>query len=507
MSAAVCFNIGNCHMHLQNHEDAVAAYEECLTKDKYFAIAYFQLGCALTHMKKLASAIEKFEACIEALRGNPHIDYRQLGMKHKFYACEAKLNLALVHLFNGSVQDAQICLEEAVTLPRDENKHFFINSALDALSVENWDYFDDSPLHRFVHLPSSCLFYPSKAKMDGLKTKSKFMESAQVVSATDDTYSFVGFVGPRKLQRGRQGDGNVSPSPKNSGVPPPLPTVAPPRQFSNSPVRLSPISQPTPVHLPIPSKPPSFAPPKQLSNSPAKSGAIDQPLPVYPPMPSKPPPVLASKHSRPVSPNFKRPVILPSSTGTSGNGITADASSLANTAANYKQALKPVKRPPPPSKQSIKSNLNCHLTVKLLVPKNKITTYTELLEQLARSFEALSQELRANPCAAGVTLHSNDKKQSASTVVSDATWKNTFINAVKENALDLSVDASRLFQKQEVKLSDEKISFQGPQGVEESVYTDEVHAQQHNTSTADTFREGEEEMYATTVMPAYKVWS
>lgn len=53
-----------------------------------FAIAHFMLGCA--HLKKNLNekALHNFENAYFFLRGNRVIDYKQLGLKYKLYACE-----------------------------------------------------------------------------------------------------------------------------------------------------------------------------------------------------------------------------------------------------------------------------------------------------------------------------------------------------------------------------------------------------------------------------------
>lgn len=44
-------------------------------------------------------ALANFNDTILCLRGNPHIDYTQLGLKYKLHACEAIFNRGLCYIY------------------------------------------------------------------------------------------------------------------------------------------------------------------------------------------------------------------------------------------------------------------------------------------------------------------------------------------------------------------------------------------------------------------------
>lgn len=52
------------------------------------AVAHFMLGCAHLKRKQNKDALQDFENALFFLRGNRLIDYKQLGLKYKLYACE-----------------------------------------------------------------------------------------------------------------------------------------------------------------------------------------------------------------------------------------------------------------------------------------------------------------------------------------------------------------------------------------------------------------------------------
>lgn len=461
-SAAVTFNIGMCHMQLEQYEDAAEAFGECVAKDKYMAIAHYQLGVALSYNKKYKLAIEKFENSLEALRGNASIDYKQLGMKYKLFACEAHMNLSLLHLFNGDYTTATECLEKAVVLPREENKHFYINTALDALTNQDWSFFGDSPLERLVVLPRTCFFAPSKAKMDGLKSKSNFRDTAKVVSATDDTYSFVGFVGPKKLQKERQKDDiGVSQAVLANVDAPPLPSIAPPRKLSKSPMRSPPTGvPPMPLTAPPPLRRPSDQNGKPLIN-------------------------------RDVKPN--------------GNNFVNELSQITDS----RSKQKPTSRPPPPSKQSISSTFHCNLNLNINIPKKKANTYNDLLKVLSEKLSEIENHLSTS--SNKVRLQALDQKSGSLTNVDSQSWREVFLRAARDKQLQLTVE----LDQREVVPASPPVPFGSPPkpshkppvlppSGESELYVDARAAQQDVVYVDARFHGQEDSLYTSAVQPRFR---
>uniref|UniRef100_F6YJG1 Uncharacterized protein n=1 Tax=Ciona intestinalis TaxID=7719 RepID=F6YJG1_CIOIN len=403
-SSVIWFNIGCCHLQIQQYLKAENAFSQSIAKDKYLVAGYFQLAVSQTHLGNYAEAIDNFSSALSSLRGNPFIDYKQLNMLCKISACDIRLNLALLHIFSGDVPKAREILNEAMSMPHDEDKMKNCKSALDALVNENWVYFGESALERLVRLSSSCLFRPSKTKMEGLKSGTKFMNTATVVSATNDEYSFVGFVGPKKMQQQREKEElfpiNAGQS-SHSIVPPPLPSVAPPRRTR--------------------SNPPTLPPPVPPGNSPSKPKPEVKDLTKLPPKPLKP---LDKKLAMP------KPIPKP-----------ANSKVLSSPTMSPKSS--PGKRSPPvrPAKPSVNSYLQCSLSLSLSLPKNKIGPHDNFLIELSSKLDHLVKALVA-------PNFSDNYQMTLATIgaaqeITSSTWRETYLDAVRSKKLSINITPLR----------------------------------------------------------------
>ncbi|XP_039268999.2 uncharacterized protein LOC120343996 isoform X1 [Styela clava] len=272
-SAVIFFNMGCCYLKLNNFTEALKMFQQCVSKDKYLAIGYFQLAIAQTVCQDLPSAAVSFQGAIETLRGNPFIDYKQLNMTCKLYAAEINFNLGLVYLFSGDYNNAREMFHTAGGLPMDSSRHSRIPDAIDAVEAERWEYFGNDASSRLILLPENSFFRVSKAKMEGMQTSTKFIPEAKVVAAANEEYSFVGFVGAKKLQAG--GNNSPTPSPvttKRSNQVGPPPSKPPPRLGSSGASPSHSIPAPVPVKAPparpvSPNRPPppTAPPPNSVS--------------------------------------------------------------------------------------------------------------------------------------------------------------------------------------------------------------------------------------------------
>lgn len=228
-SAPILFNVGSCYLMLHRSTEAIRTFQECLSRDKYMAIGHFQLAVAQMLCEDYPSAIKSFQESMTSLRGNAFLDYKQLNLPCKLYASEVNFNLGLACLFTGDYESARYYIQSAGTSTTDNTRHAVISGALDAIQRDNWSYFGRTVSYKMIRLPEKAFYRVSKDKIEGLKSSTDFLGKAKVVSAVNDEYSFVGFVGARKLQQEAKsstppparkivGSANVGPPPS---VPPP----------------------------------------------------------------------------------------------------------------------------------------------------------------------------------------------------------------------------------------------------------------------------------------------
>lgn len=86
--------------------------------DKYLAVAYFQQGVSNFLMGDFEEALANFNDALHYLRGNNNIDYEQLGLKFKLFACEVLFNRGLCYIYlrqtEQGMQDLTFASKEKV---------------------------------------------------------------------------------------------------------------------------------------------------------------------------------------------------------------------------------------------------------------------------------------------------------------------------------------------------------------------------------------------------------
>ena len=425
-SAAIYFNIGSCYLQLKQYQKAEDSFLACVNRDKYLAVGYYQLGVVQTFMQHYSTAIESFKSCLTAMRGNPVIHYKQLNLPCKMVASEVRFNLALIYLFSGDYNNAVEVLQAAVKL--ENNQNHIVHTALSATLNENWDVLGQSPTEKLIKLSSSSLFHPSKAKLDGIKNDVKFKNSAKVVSATNEDYSFVGFVGPVKLQREKENVGETKLSSPLPSATPPTPSVAPPRTPrppSNPP---PPPSSKAPLRN-IPS-PPSLSPPtlkRDIPPPPATKPPTVSSLPRTAPPSSKPPSFsplpkseIPGKLSNNISALFKFP---PKNSPSKALPVTPKT-----TINNFS----PKQRPPPPAKENLKPDYDCNLTLSFSIPKTSIKNYDDFVNGIAIKLSQMAKEVNSGEA---LLIQCDGKR----TALNSITWKDSLIKCARNSNLQLSM--------------------------------------------------------------------
>ncbi|XP_014665045.1 PREDICTED: neutrophil cytosol factor 2-like [Priapulus caudatus] len=173
-SAKIEFNIGSIQLTLGRCDGAVKAFDNCIDRDLYLAIAYFQRGVAFFKLQRYIEAYRNFETSNDRMRAHDLIDYTQLGMRYKFCAWEALYNTALTHAVMGQFSNSSSYLELALTLSLDERSTEKLHKAQDY--VKRKQVF---PLHE---LPTNSIFRPPKTMTSNLEKKDYLGKSEVVAS-------------------------------------------------------------------------------------------------------------------------------------------------------------------------------------------------------------------------------------------------------------------------------------------------------------------------------------
>ncbi|KAG5999374.1 hypothetical protein E4U43_002101 [Claviceps pusilla] len=101
VTSKILFNIGVIHATIGEHEKAVEYYQRAISLDQYLAIAHFQQGVSNFLMGDFNEALTNFNDTLSHLRGNVMIDYTQLGLEFKLFACETLFNRGLCYIYLG----------------------------------------------------------------------------------------------------------------------------------------------------------------------------------------------------------------------------------------------------------------------------------------------------------------------------------------------------------------------------------------------------------------------
>ncbi|ORY03906.1 hypothetical protein K493DRAFT_334129 [Basidiobolus meristosporus CBS 931.73] len=182
-SAKTFFNIGLILSTLNEHESAVRAYTSALQLDQYFAVAYFQKGVSNMILKDFEAAFEDFNDALLYLRGNLYIDYAQLGLDFKLYACEVLFNRALCYFY---LDEDALGMNDLLAAQKEKQipKHYIIDKAIDNKAQDCG----------FFTIPRGVLYRPCESKIKNSK-KVDYLGNSRLIAAADDKDTFTGFKG------------------------------------------------------------------------------------------------------------------------------------------------------------------------------------------------------------------------------------------------------------------------------------------------------------------------
>ncbi|KAL0075727.1 hypothetical protein F4703DRAFT_1966600, partial [Phycomyces blakesleeanus] len=162
-NAKMHFNIGLIFAIEDDHQRALAAYSRAISMDAYFAVAYFQKGVSQFVMNNMEAAMHDFDNAYQRLRGNEMINYTQLGLAFRLYACEVLFNRGVCQLYLGKIDAGLTDLYHAQKAKMTE-EHDVIDQAVR----------DRGRGYSVFSIPPGVLYRPSEARMRQLQNANMF---------------------------------------------------------------------------------------------------------------------------------------------------------------------------------------------------------------------------------------------------------------------------------------------------------------------------------------------
>ncbi|RKO90761.1 hypothetical protein BDK51DRAFT_29799, partial [Blyttiomyces helicus] len=187
-TAKIHFNIAIAFMNMDSLDDAISALTRAIAADPYYAAAYFQRGACLYRLGALDDAVADFTDTIAFMRNNLLIDYTQLGLAHKLFACEAIYNRGLCNAALGKADAAMQDFDEALrTRPTDNADFSNIEQAirLGSRAPESLGAYE---------IPRDLIYRPPVNKMKNAE-RVDYLGTAKVVAAVEVSDNYAGFSG------------------------------------------------------------------------------------------------------------------------------------------------------------------------------------------------------------------------------------------------------------------------------------------------------------------------
>ncbi|KAI8091199.1 uncharacterized protein B0P05DRAFT_526528 [Gilbertella persicaria] len=157
-NAKIHFNIGLIFATVEDHDHALGAYAKAIAMDPYFAVAYFQQGVSHFVKGNMEAACMDFDQAYQKLRGNPIINYQQLGLSFRLYSCEVLFNRGICQLYLGKMDAGLTDLYHAQK-SRMTEEHDVIDQAVK----------DRGKGYSVFSIPPLVIFRPSESRLRQLQ--------------------------------------------------------------------------------------------------------------------------------------------------------------------------------------------------------------------------------------------------------------------------------------------------------------------------------------------------
>ncbi|XP_051694848.1 NADPH oxidase activator 1 [Oryctolagus cuniculus] len=208
-AARMSFNVGCVHLLAGDPEAALRAFDQAVTKDACLAVGFLQRGVASFQLKRFQEALSDFRLALVQLRGNPTIDYTQLGLRFRLQAWEVLYNVAAAQSQLGLWSEAASSLREAVS-KWPEGAHSGLDTALDQVQKQ-------TPLQP-RQVPRGEVFRPHRRHLEHLEPVD-FLGKAKVVASDEEPRPDVQPQRPEGL--GADGEASARASPRARVTEPP----------------------------------------------------------------------------------------------------------------------------------------------------------------------------------------------------------------------------------------------------------------------------------------------
>uniref|UniRef100_A0A8C6TTE5 NADPH oxidase activator 1 n=1 Tax=Neogobius melanostomus TaxID=47308 RepID=A0A8C6TTE5_9GOBI len=191
-TARTLFNMASAHLALGRPDLALSALDLALVKDEHLAVGFFQRSTVMILLDRLEEALSDCIWAQKHMRGNPVIDYKQLGLRFKLYSWQVLYNAAVVYTRMGHWDQAQEVLE-TVSQERAGGRGPNIEVAIDNVSR--------GEVLAPLLIPEGVVFRPNKREVDQLKDRD-FLGKAKVISSMIPNDDFGGFEPLRQQKPG-----------------------------------------------------------------------------------------------------------------------------------------------------------------------------------------------------------------------------------------------------------------------------------------------------------------
>ncbi|KAJ3102021.1 hypothetical protein HDU96_009782 [Phlyctochytrium bullatum] len=190
-TSKIHFNMAIALQNLRYSDDAIASLTRAIACDVYMAVAYFQRGVCFYLKGNFPECLADFTDSLAFLRGNLLIDYTQLGLNFRLYACEVSYNRGLCFAALGQIDAALADFDDAInTKPLD--------------SADDYRRIDDAiaNVQRCnvvcppYQVPATCIYRPPAGKVKNAE-KVNYLGKSKVVAAIDENDTFAGFSGTK----------------------------------------------------------------------------------------------------------------------------------------------------------------------------------------------------------------------------------------------------------------------------------------------------------------------
>ncbi|KAM0793294.1 hypothetical protein ACM66B_000754 [Microbotryomycetes sp. NB124-2] len=178
-SSKVLYNMAAILSQEGDESQAIGFYERASELDPFLAVAFFQAGISCYRTERYNQAKRYFSNAFINLRGNSVIDYEQLGLKFRLFACEVLFNRALASMKLGLFDEASVDMKAALARKAAPH-HSVIDNALR----------DIASRHDLFVVPLGLLFRPADIKMKNLDTRDYLGKPKLIAAASlDDAYT------------------------------------------------------------------------------------------------------------------------------------------------------------------------------------------------------------------------------------------------------------------------------------------------------------------------------